>query len=346
MPTGWITVKMSGRRGIIPFYIAPTARRASHSFVAFERQIDGEGSQTYLMFRKKRKEKIPVARQGEPQQQSIGTIEVEGRRYFHDPDATYMLPKDMADVPRLDFQHFLIRQAMHGNYISPLAENINTILDVGCGTGRWCAEMALAFPSAQVLGIDLEEMPLVGIEKPRNYLYKQANILNPLPFGNNAFDFVHQRLMLMSIPSFKWTDVLREILRVTQPGGWIELIEVGCTIIPQGPVTHRWYEWIRESSRIYNQDPDMPVYLARLAAEAGIKNIKEFHYDIPISESAGRLGTASLTNMRSFFDALRPRYITQLQIDPEAIHTMWAQLVEEWHQMQASIRYFVVCGQK
>lgn len=257
-----------------------------------------------------------------------------------------MLPKDLADVPRLDFQHFLIRHVMKGNYVSPLTDTLENMLDVGCGTGRWGIEIALAFPRAQVVGIDLEEMPSPGMERPANYLFKQASILNPLPFTDNTFDFVHQRLMLMSIPSFKWPDVLREIVRVTKPGGWIELVEVGCTIFPRGPATHQWYEWIRASSKIYDQDPDMPISLAKMAAEAGIRNIKELHYDIPLGEWAGHLGATSLANMQSFYNALRPRYTAQLHIDPQRIEATWVQLVKEWRQMQSHIRYFVVCGQK
>lgn len=298
-----------------------------------------------LLFRK-RKAARPVAKRGEPQQREMKTMNVEGRRYFHDPEAAYMLPKDMADVPRLDFQHFLIRQAMRGNYVSPIAEDITNILDIGCGTGRWGIEMALAFPNAQVVGIDLEEILSPGVERPANYLFKQANVLHPLPFADDTFDFIHQRLMLMSIPSSRWPDVFHEILRVAKPGGWIELLEVGCTIFPRGPATHRWYEWIRASSKIYDQDPDMPIYLARLATEAGIRNSKEFHYDIPIGEWAGHLGTTSLANMQGFYHALRPRYTTQLHIDSQTIDATWFQLVKEWLQLRSHIRYFLVCGQK
>ena len=300
-----------------------------------------------LLFRKrKRKPPVPVARRGTPQQRKIPTMSVQGRRYFHDPEAAYLLPKDLADVPRLDFQHFLLRQAMKGNYVSPLPDTLETILDVGCGTGRWGIEMAQAFPNAQVVGIDLEELCSTGVERPANYLFTQANVLHPLPFADHAFDCVHQRLMLMSIPAFKWPVVLRELVRVTKPGGWIELVEVGCTIFPRGPATHRWYEWIRASSQIYDQDPDLPISLARLAAEAGMRTISELHYDLPIGEWAGHLGATSLANMQSFYHALGPRYAAQLHIDAQTIETTWVQLVNEWRQRRSHIRYFVVCGQK
>lgn len=269
-----------------------------------------------------------------------------GRRYFSDAKASYLLPKDMADVPRLDFQHFLLRQEMRGIYIAPISSNITNVLDVGCGTGRWGREMARAFPNAQIVGMDLEEISSPGAERPANYLFKQADALKIFPFADNSFDFIHQRLMLLSIPAFKWPDVLHELVRVARSGGWIEFVETGCTIWPQGPITQKWYSWIREICHNYSQDADLPVRLASIARGAGIINVHEFSYDIPIGTWAGHLGVTSLANMRGFYEAMRARNIRQLQIEPGEVEQTWLDLVNEWEQLQARIRYYVVCGQK
>ena len=47
-------------------------------------------------------------------------------------DSPYILPWNMEEVNRLDFQHHLLRQAMSGNYRAPLKRPKN-ILDVGYG---------------------------------------------------------------------------------------------------------------------------------------------------------------------------------------------------------------------
>jgi ubiquinone/menaquinone biosynthesis C-methylase UbiE len=130
-------------------------------------------------------------------------------------------------------------------------------------------------------------MKSAGGAKPANYLFKQANALDTFPFAESSFDYVHMRLMLLSIPEFKWSDVLHEILRVTRPAGWIEFVEVGCTIWPQGPATQKWYSWIRETCTSYSHDADMPARLKIMALKAGIRNVKEFTYDIPIGNVAG-----------------------------------------------------------
>ncbi len=287
-----------------------------------------------------------LAKQGQPAEKDLRTIQVEGRRYISDSEAAYLLPKDIADVPRLDFQHYLLRQVMRGIYLAPIPDSVSAILDVGCGTGRWGVEMAQAFPQAQVIGIDLEETKSAGGAKPVNYLFKQANALGTFPFAENSFDYVHQRLMIMSIPAFKWSAVLHEVLRITRPAGWIELVEVGCTIWPQGPATQKWYSWIRELCTSYSQDADLPAKLKIMALKAGLRNVKEFTYDIPIGQWAGHLGRTSLANLRGFYDAMRARNIRQLGRAPGEVDQTWLELVSEWEQQQASIRYYVVCGQK
>jgi tRNA G46 methylase TrmB len=69
------------------------------------------------------------------------------------PQVPYLLPKDVLETQRRDFQFYLICSILHGNHASPLRSDVASILDVGCGTGRWVVEMARTFPGAQVMGL-------------------------------------------------------------------------------------------------------------------------------------------------------------------------------------------------
>jgi len=75
-----------------------------------------------------------------------------GRRHL--AAMPYPLPKDTSEINRLDFQHYLLRTGFRGNFAAPLADP-TSILDVGCGSGRWAMELAAYFPIAQVVGVDL-----------------------------------------------------------------------------------------------------------------------------------------------------------------------------------------------
>src|SRR5438270_11027482 len=70
-----------------------------------------------------------------------------GRRHL--PQVPYLLPKDVLETQRLDFQFYLIRSILHGNHASPLRGDVASILDVGCGTGRWVTEMVCSFPGGR-----------------------------------------------------------------------------------------------------------------------------------------------------------------------------------------------------
>lgn len=286
------------------------------------------------------------AKMGMPRPRSLEKVTVHGRSYISETDGVYALPKDLEDIPRLDFQHFLLRQVIQSNYVAPLTEHTRSILDLGCGTGRWCVEMAQAFPQAQVTGIDLEEIqPLAEGTRPANYHFRPADVLHPLPFPDNTFDYLHQRLMLMSIPLDAWPEVLQEMVRVARAGAWMELVEVGCTIWPQGPATKLWYGWLRTTGARLHQDFDLPPHLAQLAAEAGMRQVQALPYDIPIGWG-GQVGTASLMNLRGFYRAMRPLLMSTLHLAPANVDATWMQLAHEWPQMHARIRYYVVYGQK
>lgn len=135
-------------------------------------------------------------------------------------DHPYILPWNRDEANRLDFQHYLLRQAMSGIYRAPI-QRVRNILDVGCGTGRWAQEMAQAFPEANVIGLDIFEAPEDNVSiKPINYQFVMADALKGLPFSPFQFDFVHQRSLGYAIPSTGWHQVVNELVRVTRPGGW------------------------------------------------------------------------------------------------------------------------------
>ena len=92
----------------------------------------------------------------------------------------YLLLKDIQEVNRLDFQHFLLRQVLKGHYVAPV-EEASKILDVACGTGRWMLDVGQEFPEAQVTGIDIE-VPAVASQLDSRYQFQQANILKGLSF--------------------------------------------------------------------------------------------------------------------------------------------------------------------
>src|SRR5579859_7928219 len=69
-----------------------------------------------------------------PTADAAPTTLIEGRMRV--AGVPYMLPRDMEEISRLDFQHYILRHAFQGIYAPPIGEP-SAILDVGTGTGRW-----------------------------------------------------------------------------------------------------------------------------------------------------------------------------------------------------------------
>jgi 2-polyprenyl-3-methyl-5-hydroxy-6-metoxy-1,4-benzoquinol methylase len=105
-----------------------------------------------------------------------------------------------------------------------------SILDVGCGVGHWSRVLARVLPpDARLIGIDREprwvdeattRAGAAGLAERCTY---RAGAAEALPFADAAFDLVTCQTLLMHVrdPGA----VLREMVRVTRPGGLVIVAE-------------------------------------------------------------------------------------------------------------------------
>lgn len=136
------------------------------------------------------------------------------------------LPNDEPEFNRLNAQHYQIRFAMQSNQMAPVRKELQRgikVLDAGCGTGIWSVEMAREYPNSNFVGADLLDVFKVSAEiAPPNVQFQIANTLE-LPFEDNSFDYVFQRLQTACFRVNEWPIAIKELVRVTKPGGWVEL---------------------------------------------------------------------------------------------------------------------------
>ncbi|KAJ1442981.1 S-adenosyl-L-methionine-dependent methyltransferase [Ochromonadaceae sp. CCMP2298] len=99
------------------------------------------------------------------------------------------------------------------------------VLDVGCSVGVSTTYLAQAFPQApSVVGLDLSPHFLVRT-------WKHANIEHA-PYADCAFDLVCSSFMFHELPQTAARAVLREMVRLVAPGGWVAITDIN----PQSPV--------------------------------------------------------------------------------------------------------------
>lgn len=101
------------------------------------------------------------------------------------------------------------------------------LLDVGTGSGTMATSLASYIPEGHVTATDLSDDILsrardLAASHSANITFKQANAYE-LPFPDATFDLTHTHQMLAHLGAP--VDAIREMLRVTKPGGVVAIRE-------------------------------------------------------------------------------------------------------------------------
>jgi len=150
-----------------------------------------------------------------------------------------------------------------------MPENENPrVLDAGCGKGRFAAALRRTQPAAEIWGVDLSPAMLNAVADGIHT--RQGSLLN-LPFRDGEFDFVFCVEALEH--SVNAGAALRELTRVTRPGGSVLVIDKDAQQSGALEISpwERWFErsevesWLLEGCDVvsseYLSDPKLPEKL-------------------------------------------------------------------------------------
>jgi SAM-dependent methyltransferase len=171
-----------------------------------------------------------------------------------------------------------------------------TILDLGCSVGHSTLPYQLAYPQAQVWGIDLGASLL-------RYAIARARVLNQTvyfsqqnaestEFADQSFDLVVSHILLHEIPGVARKRVFAESYRLLKPGGVMVHLESTLFLKPSTLVAR----YFRDTEVWANSEPylasskfeDFPAY----ALEAGFAP-EEFHMHFVPGYYAAKQGNAN-----------------------------------------------------
>jgi len=131
----------------------------------------------------------------------------------------------------------LERQKLLAKVLNPATDRLLSVLqlpsetnclDLGCGIGETTRYLAERInDSGEITGIELNP-DLVNAAREmssgqRNKISFRQGDVTRLEFADNSFDFVHARFLLMHLPEPE--AVLKEMLRVSKPGGVVAVTE-------------------------------------------------------------------------------------------------------------------------
>lgn len=131
------------------------------------------------------------------------------------------------------------------------------VLDVGCGTGEIAVRVMKEFSPGHVTGIDLAEVHIRRAKERTGanagFTFEQGDA-HALPFESDRFDVAMCRHMLQAIPDPQ--GVVREMIRVMKPGGWVYYLAEDYGMLFFHPTT-------------YDMDEFFGVYGGRASGKAG-----------------------------------------------------------------------------
>ena len=152
----------------------------------------------------------------------------------------------------------------------------DTVLEIGCGTGRNLIKAATAYPQARFFGLDVsrEMLAVAAASIARARLSSHiaiaqadATAFDPQAlFGQPQFDRVLISYALSMIPP--WREALRRALDLVAPGGSLHCVDFGdCSGLPRpfGTALRRWLAAFDVSPR-----DDLADTLAELSASRGL----------------------------------------------------------------------------
>ncbi|KAF7188208.1 N-methyltransferase tcpN [Pseudocercospora fuligena] len=130
---------------------------------------------------------------------------------------------------RLDLQHQLWATStgflLHSKI--PISDNA-LIADIGCGTGIWSLSLASQLQqssrNARIEAFDISLAQTLPKQwSPTNVTFQQLNIFDPLPAHLiGRYDIVHIRLFMLVVEKGDPTPLLRQLLKLLKPGGYLQ----------------------------------------------------------------------------------------------------------------------------
>ncbi|KAL8642056.1 MAG: hypothetical protein Q9228_001222 [Teloschistes exilis] len=167
------------------------------------------------------------------------------------------------------------------------------MLDVGCGTGMVCRQMAQQYPNATVYGVDISSVPPFN-DTPGNVEYMTGDIKELAAGGDERIkegeiDYIYQRLLICGMTD--WPGYIRQMAGLLRPGGYMEIHDYA-EVWYQRPSSPggsdilisndwKWHLAMRRGAPELGLDLNIGLHAQRYMEEAGLIDVQVVKYMVP-----------------------------------------------------------------
>ncbi|WEW57442.1 hypothetical protein PRK78_002909 [Emydomyces testavorans] len=267
--------------------------------------------------------------------------EEHGRRYHAYRQGRYLLPNDEREMRRLDLVDEMIRFALGGLYLAPIAANPQRVLDIGTGSGA-------------VIGNDLS--PTQPASVPPNVKFLVDDVEEDWNYEHRPFDFIHSRYMVFAIKDMK--HLVEQAFSSLKPGGWLEIQDFDSRInSPDDTIKGTCLEhWDKSTVDAFARmgfwtrlEPDF----AEVLQDAGFVNIQMKKFPIPLGkwakdETDQKLGALNVKQLTEVLEAASIAVLTRSGWTEQAVYAMCAGARNDAknQEIHAKLDFYVFTAQK
>jgi len=188
--------------------------------------------------------------------------------------------------------------------------------------------MATRFPRSQFVGTDIKPLFPSAPTQP-NCKFQVVDTLKGLPFDDDAFDYVFQRIQTLSYPEKAWPNVIDELVRITKPGGVIEFVEIPFIIYDGGPQTKFYFQQVNMGLKTVGHNANYGKALGDLLAAAGLDDVKHDYRSWPIGWGHSELAKYSKQIITWLMKRLKSKMISTLNVSGDKYDQIVAEVNDE-----------------
>ncbi|CAB4474607.1 S-adenosyl-L-methionine-dependent methyltransferase [Rhizophagus irregularis] len=271
---------------------------------------------------------------------------IDKNSIFNHEELKYKLPCISDSLSEFQSPHYTLRYLWQSNYSAPVEDILlssGVVLDAGCGFGAWLIDMALEYQTTDFAGVGLSPHQFPS-QIPNNVKFTQANILSGLPFEDNEFDFVRLCYFANSLACSEWDPVVRELIRVTKPGGWIEFVEPGIVPINMGPKFTLLMDTLKQ---IIGERSDVSERLEVILQSTNqLNNIQKDSKSIIIGRLGGEVGISHENSIIKYFVGESSVFSKHLGISSKDFENLLDDVIKEFQTRKVEEKFFRFWGQK